>query len=407
MSQKFVQNVSGIVLSIRYKLQQTQFLRYTYLVFLAGFFISPDNHLHRNFYYIFVIVPFLIGSDLNLIHNCIRSTLIKLSMVFLLYFWASMFWTAASLSSEEYYDLSRYFLMLVIFLMASVMLSSTSEEWIDEIKFWIASVAFIAAITFTFIFYATNSFPSTRLSGYFDYTRNPNQASMYFGFIGILAFHSALCSKKAWHQLFNWFVSLTLLGYIFFSQSRGPLLAFILAMTIGSIFGKNWKTIGIFIILITGLFVFVEFFDSGIESFYERGFAFRLLLWKKALKNISEALLFGKGWFADVSVYNPLEKLMRSPHNLLLLVSAKSGVIGGGLLLLLIITAILHSYNYFRASGNWLFICIFVYFIVCMTFDSTHLLYKPNLGWLIFWMPIALLAGEEIRLKNFAPGLSR
>ena len=33
-----------------------------------------------------------------------------------------MFWTDAHLSSEEYYDLSRYFLMLVIFLMATMML---------------------------------------------------------------------------------------------------------------------------------------------------------------------------------------------------------------------------------------------------------------------------------------------
>jgi hypothetical protein len=32
-----------------------------------------------------------------------------------------------------------------------------------------------------------------------------------------------------------------------------------------------------------------------------------------------------------------------------------------------------------------------------MTFDSVHLLYKPSLGWLIFWMPVGLLAGEEIR----------
>jgi uncharacterized membrane protein len=77
----------------------------------------------------------------------------------------------------------------------------------------------------------------------------------------------------------------------------------------------------------------------------------------------------------------------------------KSCAIGGGLLLLLIATALVHSYKYFHASGNWIFICIIAYFIVCMTFDSTHLLYKPNLGWLIFWMPIALLAGEEIRGK--------
>ena len=72
---------------------------------------------------------------------------------------------------------------------------------------------------------------------------------MYFGFVGILAFHSVLCSKNAWHKIFNWFVSLTLLGYICLSQSRGPLLAFIIALVIGSIFGKSWKAIGIIITL--------------------------------------------------------------------------------------------------------------------------------------------------------------
>ena len=173
-----------------------------------------------------------------------------------MYFWVSMCWTTARLSSEEYYDLSRYFLMLVIFLMTTMMLSSTSSEVFDKIKFWLCSAAFIAAITFVLIFYASHSFPAVRLSGYFDYTHNPNQGSMYFGFVGVLAFHSVLCSKNTWYKIFNLFVSLTLLGYICLSQSRGPLLAFIIALVIGSIFEKNWKTFGIFITL---LFVFIVF----------------------------------------------------------------------------------------------------------------------------------------------------
>jgi O-antigen ligase len=228
---------------------------------------------------------------------------------------------------------------------------------------------------------------------------------MYFGFVGVLAFHSVLCSKNASYKIFNLLVSLTLLGYICLSQSRGPLLAFIIAIVIGSFFEKNWKVIGIFITLFIVFIVFVEFFDIGIHSFYERGLSYRLILWKEAIKHISEAPFFGKGWFADVNI--PINNRMLSPHNLLLLVSAKSGAIGGGLLLILIITALLDSYKYFQASGNWIFICIFAYFIVCMTFDSTHLLYKPNLGWLIFWMPIALIVGEEIQLKSRAPELSK
>jgi hypothetical protein len=316
-----------------------------------------------------------------------------------------MFWTDTNLSIEEYYDLSRYFLMLVIFLMVTMMLSSVSDENFDKMKFWLCSAACISAIIMVLIFYDSNNFPRARLLGYFEHTHNPNQASMYFGFIGILAFHSIHCSKYTWHKIFYWFVFLTLLGYILLCQSRGPLLAFIIALVMDSIFGKNWKMIGIFITLIIVFMVFLEFYDLGIRSFYERGLGYRLIFLKGAIKHISEAPLFGKGWFADVTI--PIGKSKWVPHNLLLLVSAKSGVIGGGLLLLLFLTAFMHSYKYFVASGNWIFISIFVYFIVCMTFDYTHILYKPDLGWIIFWMPIALIAGEEIRLKNLALRLSK
>ena len=400
MNQKFNQNISSIVHSIRYKLQQTEFLRYTYLFFLAGFFFSPDKHLHRNYFYLFVIVPFLIGLDSSFMRNCIRSTLFQLSILFLLYFWASMFWADTNLSSEDYYDLSRYLLMLVIFLMVTMMLSSVSDECFDKIKFWLCSAACISAIIMVLIFYDSKNFPRARLIGYFEHTQNPNQASMYFGFIGILAFHSILCSKYAWHKIFYGFVYLTLFVYILLCQSRGPLLAFIIVLVMESIFAKNWKMIALFITLFIVFMVVLEFYDLGIRSFYERGLSHRLTLWKGAIKHISEAPLFGKGWFADVDMM--IGKNRRSPHNLLLLVSAKSGVIGGGFLLLLILTTVVHSYKYFVASGNWIFISIFVYFIICMTFDYTHILYKPNLGWIIFWMPIALIAGEEIRLKNLA-----
>jgi len=402
MNQEFNQNISSIVHTIRYKLQQTEFLRYTYLIFLAGFFFSPDDHLHRNYYYLFVIVPFLIGLDSSFMRNCIRSTLFQLSILFLLYFWASMFWTDTNLSSENYYDLSRYLLMLVIFLMVTMMLSSISEENFDKMKFWLCSAACISAIVMVLIFYDSKNFPRVRLIGYFEYTQNPNQASMYFGFIGILAFHSILCSKYAWHKIFYWFVYLTLFVYILLSQSRGPLLAFIIVLVMESIFAKNWKMIALFLTLLIVFMVFLEFYDLGIRSFYERGLSYRLILWKGAIRHISEAPLFGKGWFANVNILLIEENIWRSAHNLLLLVCAKGGVIGGGLLLLLILTTFMHSYKYFVDSGNWIFISIFVYFIVCMTFDYTHILYKPNLGWIIFWMPIALIAGEEIRLKNLA-----
>lgn len=390
--------VSNRLSGIRYKIQQTEFLKYAYLIFLAGFFLSPSNHLHRNFYYLFVIVPFLICLDSKFIQNCIRSTLFKLSILFLLYYLTSMFWSDKHLSSEEYYDLTRNFLMLVIFILTTMMVSAGSAQFFDRIKFWLCLFALIAAISFAFIFYASNSFPTVRLQGPFSYTGNPNQAAMYFGFVGTIASSSASFSKITWQKIFFWFVSLTLFGYVLLSQSRGPLLAFIISIIVGSFFMKSWKTITTFIILVTVFIMAVEFFDVRVPSFYERGFSYRIELWMGAIKNIAEAPLFGKGYFSDVNI--PIGNIPLSPHNLLLLVSSKSGMIGGGLLLILISAVLVHSYKYFAASGNWIFLCIFAYFIVCMTFDSTHLLNRPTLGWLIFWMPVSLLAGEEIRIES-------
>jgi len=305
-----------------------------------------------------------------------------------------MFWTDSHLSSEAYYDLSRYFLSLVVFLMMTIILASESEKFSDQQKFWLCLVALVAAISFILIFYASHRFPQARLSGPFDYTHNPNQGAMHFGFVGILSFYSLISSKIKWAKIFYLTVFLISLVYILLCQSRGPLLAIICSIIFGLIFEKRWKEIGAVLIICIGIFFVIEIVDLGIRSIIERGFSKRIDLWLAALTRISQAPFLGEGFFTDIDmkiVNHPL-----SPHNLLLLVMVKSGIIGGGIFLILSLTAFVHSYKIFIASGNWLYFCLFVYFTICMTFDSVHILYKPSLAWLIFWLPVGLLAGQEI-----------
>ena len=192
------------------------------------------------------------------------------------------------------------------------------------------------------------------------------------------------------------------LGFVVLCESRGPLLAIICSIILGFIYEKRWKAIGTAIIICVGLIIFIEAFNIGAESIFERGSSHRIDLWLNALKRILQAPLFGEGYFTDVNM--KIENEILSPHNLLLLIMVKSGIAGGGVFLLLVLTAFVHSYKFFKASGNWIYVCLFVYFIVCMTFDSVHILYKPSLAWLIFWLPVGLIAGEEIRLKNLATG---
>jgi O-antigen ligase len=313
-----------------------------------------------------------------------------------------MLWTDVELTSEEYYDQIRYFLMLALFIMATMLISSKSEKLFNQIKFWLSFVGMLAAVFFVIVFYSSHSFAQTRLGGPFDYTHNPNQAAMHFGFVTIIAFYSFFFSKIQWHKIFYLSVSLITFGFVFLCESRGPMLAIICTIVLGLIFEKHWKTISILLLTFASLIIVYEIFNIGSESLIERGFTNRIDLWLNALKRISQAPFWGEGYFTNV--YMEINDEILSPHNLLLLIMVKSGITGGGIFLILSLTAFLHSFKIFRTSGNWLYFSLFVYFTVCMTFDSVHILYKPSLAWLIFWLPVGLLAGNEIRQKKLTPG---
>ena len=161
---------------------------------------------------------------------------------------------------------------------------------------------------------------------------------------------------------------------------------------------------GLIMALSIGFLCLIEFGDIGIRSFFDRGIGIRKDLWLGTLQRIADSPILGEGYFTDVNL--KVNNLELSPHNLLLLVILKSGMIGGGLLLLITLTALVFSFKYFLVSGNWIYISLFAFFIICMTFDSVHLLYKPSLSWLIFWMPVALIAVEENRMNSFNPQLN-
>jgi O-antigen ligase len=396
---KYLMMASNIHAGIRSKLQQSEYLTYSYIVFLAGFFISPDNHLHRNFFYLFFLAPFILYLDLGAIRRCFKTTLFKMSIIFLLYFLISMFWTKGGLTTESYYDHIRYFLMLVLFIMATMLISANSNRFLGRIIFWLCLVALISSVIFILYFYESHRFPKIRVRGPFDHTHNPNQAAMFFGFVAILAFYSMLCSKNKWQKIFYWTVFLGLSVFLLLSQSRGPLLALFLSMILGLALEKRWKEIIAIIAICAGLIFMIEIVGVGVKSMFRRGFGDRIDIWLASFERISQVPFLGEGYFTDMSIQTP-KFLETSPHNLLLLVILKSGLVGGGFLTALVVAAVVKSYRYFVSSKNWIYLCIFAYFVLCMTFDSTHLLYKPTLGWLIFWMPVGLLAGEEIIGKN-------
>jgi len=390
--------VSNLLSGIRQTIEKSRLLIYTYTIFLAGFYISPSTNLHRNFYYLFVLLPFLITIDLSKLLNCRRSNLFKLSILFLSYFLISTLWTDAPVSGEEIYDIIRHYLMLIGFILVTLSITHNSNQFFDKITFWLCFIGVVSAVIFFVMFYSSHRFPTERLAGLFTYTFNTNSAAMFFGFIGILSFHSAVSTKASRLKIFYWTSSLLLFVFLLLTQSRGPTLAFTVCLIFGFAFEKRWKEILIITILCIGFLLFIEFGETGYRRLVSFGIGLRKYRWIGAVDRILKAPLIGEGYFTDTNILVGNSAL--SPHNLFLLVTLKSGIIGGCLLGILCFTIFKRSYEIFTVSGNWIYMCFFVFFFICMTVDSVHLLHKPSLGWIIFWLPVSLLAGEEIRNKT-------
>jgi hypothetical protein len=113
-----------------------------------------------------------------------------------------MFWTDGDITGEKYYDIVRYFLMLVCFIFLTMYLAVDSDHFLVKLQFWLCLVAMIAAIVFILVFNASHKFPVARVTGPFSYNDNSNLAAIFFGFAGILALYSALSSKQSLYMIF-------------------------------------------------------------------------------------------------------------------------------------------------------------------------------------------------------------
>lgn len=386
---------------IRLKLQSSNFLTYTFIIFLSGFFFFPDDHLHRHFFYFFVLIPFLFELDLTFIKNCFKSKVFIISLIFLIYFGISILWTQKKvITIEEYYDTLRYFLLLVAFFMMIMYLDKKNENFFYQIVLWMSIFASISAIISTILFYHSHVFPTDRVNGFNYYLKYTVIAATYFAFIAVGTIYLALKERIYWKKICFLFITLIILIFVLLTQSRGPLLALIIAILTGLALEKRWKLICLVFLLAIGWLAVVNFSDIGIQNYIFRGsIPFRFAIWKATFLRILNSPWFGEGYLTNIEI-NALNQLWTHPHNIILFVLLKSGIIGIILFFILVIISFIKAFRYFTHSTNWIFLSLLLFTVLASSSDNMRLLYKPVVSWIIFWFPVAMISAKEIQIRR-------
>lgn len=195
------------------------------------------------------------------------------------------------------------------------------------------------------------------------------------------------------------FLSIVFLFAVFWSQSKGPLVASIITSTLFIVyFGKRSpvKAIAAPFFIIIALYGIAYHFAS--EDFFERFYAIQRLLnnevaevdagsvtirsdmWGDSINLWTEFPLFGSGlggWATYIDDY------LKYPHNFLLESLSETGLIGFIFLILTIIFCFIKSNIYGRAS--------IIYFALCLSFsgDASYLRF-------IFFYPLACIGSKNL-----------
>ncbi len=370
------------------------------IIFLMGFFIFPDRSIHRNGYYLLLFLPVLVLFFCQKELRAISATFPFLLILAFMSFVSISFTWADNFDWKESFDIARYFLLVLSFQFVIVLAFRDGRHSVDQLLWWTMLGVSITAIIAMLVFYQNNPFPEARVPGLSAYTSiQTTSANMYglFAMVGL----SFLVHESKRIQLSRAFQTITLASiavifvFMVFSQTRGALIALIVAAGVLLVLNKWWKSIlilgGIAILTVA----FVELSDS-IKGFFERGPGPRINLWADSIRMISERPFLGYGETAKFVLDGGIDEtgfhhFEGHPHNVILYVSLKYGLAG------LALWTALTGYVLYRAAvmgkttGDWTLTVLMIFSLTAMMFTSRNFLASPNAAWLLYWLPVGLI----------------
>jgi len=376
-----------------------RFLFLTYGIFLTGFFFILNAVDHYKFFSIAVLAPgiLLLPRARALLRNS-GQHLFLLIVLYLAYMLATALWSE-SFDLEKFLDYLRLALYILMFLLVTVILAKEYPDKFDLFLKFVCATAGVAAIVSMAIWYQDHPFPRSRIIG-IGTLENPNASAMVYGVFAVMSAGYALISRQWYERLTFILLAFILLGFVWFTQSRGTLIASVVAISVFVLLERPKKAIIMFLLTGGGLGVLFVVFPDIVQTAVKRSLIVRPEVWGIIIDKVSAAPYFGYGYLSNEYVFSPTAKTHLFAHNAYLASLRDGGVLGLSLMLAMLGYACRLAYLQGKDNRNYVFLAMLAFGMTIMLFDMDRLVTRPRELWAALWFPLAMIMSHGVNSQN-------
>lgn len=327
-------------------------------------------------------------------------------LLLLLFAWATLSVSWSNTTDRDMMDVVKRSLFILLYIYAVMRICSQPGKFEKVTLIASAVVAISAAIAIYNTFVVNDaplSYRAIRLTsmglssdkGFADFL-HPVIAGIYYGFFTCFLY-TYLISKEQTKKTATYAglcLALTL-TYLLFTWSRGPILAALASMGIGTLLIRNKKSNvalvgGLMVAAITLASFWELIFSENVASSSLNG---RTYIWEATWNLLSQdikTLLTGFGFDTQQRIVVSNHFIVDHAHSLPIQVAYLYGLVGFALFAgILLLTA--KYIGQAALNKQWqLPLLLFVFGLVAMATDIGNLITRPNQFWLILWIPIGM-----------------
>ncbi len=375
------------------KITAEQFLAVSMSFFLAMFFFIPSDSIHRNFYYILVLLPYLFVFFDNKPVELLKTRTIKILYLFLLYFLVSLLWSQGP-DIDAVYNIVRKELLVLFFIISLAWLWNQGYQ--EYLLRGLLLGAFIGVLLSIYYYYIHlgNDWQS-RLEG-FDRGGHAIKSPVMYGAVLVTLF---CCLDKI--KRYRWLAYIAMMLFLVFvllSQTRGILIATLASISACLLLkGKIRTILAMLVAAIIGLaYAYYADIFSRMLTLQD----VRYEIWQQALRDWSLHPIFGFGIYPEREVILPSGVSYVHPHNIFISHLLYGGIVGLTLLILVWLSICFSAFRCWLNQRDLLPLGLFFYSTWVGLFDFSTLIKSADVEWIFFWFMVALIIAYEARCKK-------
>lgn len=374
-----------------------------FCLFLGSIFISDNVRLHRNFYYILILIPFAVLVRGEYFRDVVKSPVFLGCLAYLGYLWLSLFWSTQE-STYVFYNEARTLGLMLSFLAVTAFYALSIEGFIRLLGWTLAGAAGAASLVSLVVFYGSWDIP---LMGGLEsravdigLAGHPIDSAGLYGFAAVFIIFALVLHRQK-YPVTTWISAaafLAILTFVALTQTRGALLGMGAVLGLGLVLQVDrrlWLVLGVLVTSVLGMVLLSMHHPEGMLGF-ERRLGVRGEIWFLALERAMERPWLGFGLNEHQHLFSSDGVLHGVAHNLYLENMHFGGVVGTALLMGLALLALRGAWRDYRRSGSFLLPAIVLYPLIFGVSAGYLTLSKISPMWVQFWLPMGLVIAAEI-----------